>query len=183
MLDKRNHTRKRRIVKKTSSVAFSDKTLMKGSWFLTLIILVSIIIFSAAAIGGFLYDFFIKEVQAEVENALLLKADNCELNIEPKQVLTARATAYSSSPAQTDSTPCVTATGYDVCLNYALYGADNTIASNFLPIHSVIKIPELYGDKLFVVRDRMNRRYGHSYIDIWMPTYSKARRLGLSMLR
>ncbi|MBD3281624.1 hypothetical protein GF391_02650 [Candidatus Uhrbacteria bacterium] len=159
--------------------AIENRHLIRGSWFLSLLILVLLIIFSSAVIGGVLYDFFIKEVQAEVEKALLTKADNCELNLAPKEVLRVNATAYSSSPAQTDATPCVTATGYDVCLNYALYGADNTIASNFLPLHSVVKIPDIYGDKLFVVRDRMNQRYGRSYIDIWMPTYSMARRFGV----
>ncbi|MFA6406996.1 MAG: hypothetical protein WCW34_05820, partial [Patescibacteria group bacterium] len=83
---------------------------------------------------------------------------------------------------QTDDSPCQTATGYDVCENYARYGAANTIASNFLPLHTVVKIPELYGDELFVVRDRMNDRF-YNRLDLWMPTKSQAVRFGVKYIK
>jgi len=102
----------------------------------------------------------------------------CEPDKQPKRTIKVLASAYSSTLDQTDSTPCNTATGYDVCENYARYGAANTIASNFLPLHTVVRIPELYGDQLFVVRDRMNERY-YQKIDIWMPTRPQATRFGV----
>jgi 3D (Asp-Asp-Asp) domain-containing protein len=42
------------------------------------------------------------------------------------------------------------------------------IAANWLPFGTKVKIPELYGDKIFTVEDRMNARYGFGRIDIWM---------------
>lgn len=79
------------------------------------------------------------------------------------------ATAYSSDPWQTDSTPCFPAMDFDLCAHYEQTGLENTIAANFLPLGTQVRLPELYGDKVFVVRDRMNARYnGTNRIDIWV---------------
>ncbi len=75
------------------------------------------------------------------------------------------ATAYSSTPDQTDGSPFITAMGTHV--------RDGIIATNFLPFGTKIKIPEIYGDRVFVVEDRMNRRYWHS-IDLWFPDRNSA---------
>ena len=58
------------------------------------------------------------------------------------------ASGYSSTHDQTDDTPFITASG--------TYVRDGVVAANFLPIGTVIKIPDLYGNKTFVVEDRMN---------------------------
>ncbi|MEK7108359.1 MAG: hypothetical protein AAB898_01680 [Patescibacteria group bacterium] len=68
-------------------------------------------------------------------------------------------TAYNSLPEQTDSTPFHTADGTHV--------RDGIVAANFLPLGTRVKFPDLYGDKEFVVKDRMNARY-HRRADIWM---------------
>lgn len=79
------------------------------------------------------------------------------------------ATAYSSDPWQTDSTPCYPAMDFNLCENYEKYGLEDTIAANFLPLGTQVKLPELFGDKVFTVRDRMNARYnGTNRIDIWV---------------
>src|SRR3989344_3213041 len=72
-------------------------------------------------------------------------------NVTEEMILA--ATAYSSTPDQTDDTPFITAKGTTV--------RDGIIAANFLPFGTRIKIPDIYGDKIFVVEDRMNRRYWH----------------------
>lgn len=82
---------------------------------------------------------------------------------------TVTATAYSSTPDQTDDSPFITASG--------TYVRDGIVATNFLPFGTVIKIPNLYGDKLFVVEDRMNRRYTDR-VDIWFPNRSSAIQFG-----
>lgn len=82
---------------------------------------------------------------------------------------TVRATAYSSTPDQTDSTPFITAKGTNV--------RDGIVAANFLPFNTKIRIPDIYGNKIFVVEDRMNRRYWHN-IDIWFPERSLALEFG-----
>lgn len=79
-------------------------------------------------------------------------------------------TAYSSTPGQTDSTPFITANGSHV--------RDGIVAANFLPFGTKVKIPEVFGDKVFSVEDRMNARYYYK-MDVWMPTYEKAVNFGV----
>ncbi len=80
-----------------------------------------------------------------------------------------RATGYSSTPDQTDDSPFVTASGTRV--------RDGIIATNMLPFGTKIRIPEVYGDKIFVVEDRMNRRYWMN-VDIWFPSRNSALTFG-----
>ncbi len=91
-------------------------------------------------------------------------------------------TAYSSTPDQTDSTPCITANGHDLCTQYEEQNEGNTIAANFLRFGKQVRLPELFGDKTFVVRDRMNERYGYGRIDIWMPTREEAKQFGVKIV-
>lgn len=86
-----------------------------------------------------------------------------------KRRLVVPATAYNSDPWQTDDTPFITASGSHV--------RDGVIAANFLPIGTKVRIPRLYGDKEFVVEDRMNERYPLA-VDIWMESREEARKLG-----
>ena len=46
-------------------------------------------------------------------------------------------TAYTSDPAQTDDTPCITASGLDVCAR----NEENVVAANFLPMGTRVRIP------------------------------------------
>lgn len=83
-------------------------------------------------------------------------------------------TAYSSTVDQTDSTPCVTANGYNLCQN----NKENVIAANFLPLGTKIRIPEHFGGRVFTVQDRMNARYYYR-ADVWMQTRQKAKEFGI----
>lgn len=78
-------------------------------------------------------------------------------------------TAYSSTTWQTDDTPFTTASGTMV--------RKGVVAANFLPIGTKIKLPDLYGDKIFVVEDRMHPRQKY-VVDIWFPSYSEALNFG-----
>ncbi|MBT4856627.1 3D domain-containing protein [Candidatus Uhrbacteria bacterium] len=80
------------------------------------------------------------------------------------------ATAYNSLPGQTDSTPFTTASGTTT--------RHGVIAANFLPFGTRVKIPEIYGDQVFIVEDRMNARYWHK-VDIWMEGYDDAIEFGI----
>ena len=93
---------------------------------------------------------------------------------KPKQVYTVSATGYSSTPEQTDHTPFITASGIHV--------RDGVIAANFLPFGTIIKIPELFGDKTFVVEDRMHNRYWFN-IDIWFPEKNLAKEFGIKVIK
>lgn len=78
-------------------------------------------------------------------------------------------TGYSSTPDQTDDTPFTTASGKQV--------RDGIVAANFLKFGTRIKIPELFGDKIFVVEDRMHSRFSNR-VDIWFPKRSQAIKFG-----
>ncbi len=88
----------------------------------------------------------------------------------PKRTMWVVATAYSSDPWQTDNSPCIPAmTKFDLCAQYVETGVADTIATNILPLGTKVKFPDLYGDKVFVVRDRMNAKYnGTNRIDFWI---------------
>lgn len=77
-------------------------------------------------------------------------------------------TAYSSTVDQCDSSPFITANGTHV--------HDGTIAANFLKFGTRVKFPSLYGDKIFIVEDRMKSDYK---VDIWFPTRQEAKNFGV----
>ncbi len=79
-------------------------------------------------------------------------------------------TAYSSSPEETDDDPFITASGKEV--------REGIIASNFLSFGTKVKIPEIFGDKIFIVEDRLHPRK-KGFIDIWMPTKELAQQFGI----
>ncbi len=83
-------------------------------------------------------------------------------------------TAYNSLPEQTDDTPFITASNTRT--------RDGIVAANFLPFGTLIRIPDIYGDKIFVVEDRMNSKY-HYHVDIWMEHYDDAVTFGLKALK
>lgn len=93
---------------------------------------------------------------------------------EPRRSFTIPITAYTSEVGQTDDSPCITASGLDVCER----NIENVVAANFLPIGTRVRIPEFYGDRVFYVEDRMNRRYDKR-MDIWMKKLSDAKTFGL----
>lgn len=87
-------------------------------------------------------------------------------------------TAYTSEVAQTDSTPCITANGFNVCE----HGIEDTVATNYLPFGTRIKIPELFGERVFIVRDRMNARYYRKF-DVWMKDKQDAIDFGVRVAK
>jgi len=91
---------------------------------------------------------------------------------EPKVVKTMNIvmTAYSSTVWQTDDSPFITASN--------TYVREGIVANNYLPFGTKVRFPELYGDRIFIVEDRMNARKGNYHVDIWFPTYSEAKVFG-----
>jgi 3D (Asp-Asp-Asp) domain-containing protein len=101
------------------------------------------------------------------------KADEIAVSAANQQYtpIQMRITAYSSSPDETDYNPEYTASG--------LHVADGIVASNLFPFGTKIKIPALFGDKVFTVQDRMSTRFQRT-IDIWMPSKQKALNFGVA---
>ncbi len=79
-------------------------------------------------------------------------------------------TAYSSTPDQTDDTPFITASNTRV--------RDGIVAANFLDFGTKVKIPSLFGDKIFTVEDRMARKHNDK-MDIWFPERYLAKNFGI----
>lgn len=86
------------------------------------------------------------------------------------ETLPVTVTAYSSSVWETDDTPFITASGTTV--------RDGIVASNLLPFGTKIRIPEVFGNKIFVVEDRMSQRAGYAKIDVWFPSHALAEDFG-----
>lgn len=128
--------------------------------------------------GGDLFSFVKEEAVVAEGSQFPVASDR-----EPTKTMKMAATAYSSEPRQTDSTPCITANGFDLCSYYKEYGSGNTIATNILPLGTVVQIT--IGDQVkeYVVRDRMNARYnGQRRLDIWMPTTPEAKAFGVKLV-
>lgn len=110
-----------------------------------------------------------KLIQPEFNNSFPENVDS-PVSFTRKYVIT----AYNSEVGQCDNTPCVAANGFNVCE----HGIEDSVATNMFNFGTKIRIPELFGDRVFVVRDRMNKRYTNR-IDVWMKKKSHAKMLGV----
>ena len=86
-----------------------------------------------------------------------------------RETRTMWVTAYTSVPEETDETPFITASGSHV--------RDGIVATNMLPFGTKVQIPEFFGNKIFVVEDRMHKRKVN-YLDIWMAEKGQALHFG-----
>ena len=90
----------------------------------------------------------------------------------PKQIGTrgiAIVSAYNADPAQTDDSPCITASGYNLCER-----GGQVVANNCFAFGTKIEIQGV----VYEVQDRMNARYDCNYLDIYMEKYEDARTWG-----
>ena len=105
----------------------------------------------------------------------VLEIEKEKIDLKVLSTHTVRATGYSSTPDQTDDTPFITASG--------TYVRDGIVAANFsingrrVPFGTLVRIPEIYGEKIFIVEDRMNSRYTNN-LDIWFSERSLAKEFG-----
>ena len=103
---------------------------------------------------------------------LITGGDSLMVVNAPSQSKTIRSilTAYSSTLDQTDDTPFITASGTRV--------REGVVASNFLAFGTKVQIPEIFGDKIFIVEDRMAKKH-QDKIDIWFPERHLAKQFGV----
>ncbi len=113
----------------------------------------------------------------------------------PPKVLILKATAYTSSPHETDRTPYVTATGARTRLGIIAVSRD--LLKEALPYGSLVRLVDLgrwrdgkdagrfdplFKNLLFVVEDTMNKRK-RQQIDVWFPDRTLALRFGVRRIR
>lgn len=91
-----------------------------------------------------------------------------------KRTMRLTVTAYSSSPDETDADPFTTASGARV--------RSGVIAHNGLPFGTRVRFPQVFGDKIFVVQDRLHPRKGYYIADLWMPSKKEAQQWGAKIL-
>ena len=106
-------------------------------------------------------------------NSLLSFHDPSEIEPQQYRKIKMVITAYSSTVCQTDDTPYITASGARV--------RKGIVANNKLAFGTKIQIPEIYGDKIFTVKDRLHPRKGHYHIDIWFPSKQEAINFGVKI--
>lgn len=95
--------------------------------------------------------------------------------LKPAREINMIVTAYSSTPEETDETPFITASGSKV--------REGIVANNLLPFGTRVRIPEIFGDKIFEVEDRMHPRKSNYHIDIWFPEKSLAKEFGAKIAK
>ena len=147
------------------------------------------IFFVWGVVGGVIFSLFgamqavqgspVPEDEGSDNSLVLVQGNSVFYNIEhfyPAPVKTVNLkkinvaiTAYSSCPTETDGDPFITASGEWV--------RDGIVAANFLAFGTELKIPELYGEKVFIVKDRMHPRKTYQ-VDIWFPSKQEAVEFG-----
>ncbi len=89
---------------------------------------------------------------------------------KPVRTYTMAMTAYTSSVDECDADPFIAADGTTTY--------DGMVATNILPFGTKVRIPALFGEKVFTVHDRMNARYS-ARMDVWMYTKTQAKTFGI----
>lgn len=133
---------------------------------------------SIATIGPFITNKSTAESSSQklnnqIENPELLAQNYPLLRMtedeSSKKTIKVLITAYSSSPEETDETPFITASGS--------YVRPGVLAANFLPFGTKVRLPEIFGNQVFVVEDRLHER-NNDRIDVWFPNKEEALRFG-----
>lgn len=99
--------------------------------------------------------------------------------LEVKYAVNTVITAYNSEIGQTDDNPCITANGFNLCK----HANEDTVAINGMKMGTKVRFPELFGNKVFVVRDRMNARYDSNRADVWMISKADAKNFGVKFAK
>jgi 3D (Asp-Asp-Asp) domain-containing protein len=107
------------------------------------------------------------------ENSLLADVAPPKLEIETVNSFKVIVTAYSSSIWETQGDPFITASGERV--------RDGIVANNLLSFGTKIRLPDIFGDKIFEVTDRMNSRKSSYHVDIWFPSRESALEFGAKL--
>ena len=140
------------------------------TFLLTFIFIFDFLFFASPVLAR---DYLKKELTSAQIQENILKKNTVQYTVKSRAIHT--ITAYNSEVAQCDSTPCVTANQFNLCVNGVF---EDSVAINSLPFGTKIRIPELFGDKIFIVRDRTNARY-RNRLDIWMEDKRAAIKFGV----
>jgi len=146
--------------------------LLNQKWYLlTFSILIGVSGIAIAEIDTDLMDQESLDLHVVQETTLLpLTSPPINKEIEKIEDKNVTVTAYSSTEWETQGDPFITASGKRV--------EDGIVANNLLPFGTEIRLPEIFGDKIFTVQDRMHFRKSDYHFDIWFPSYKQALNFG-----
>ena len=141
----------------------------------TLIIVLTIMIIYIVRPLIFKEDYFVLK---EIITANIIEGTTLMPNVAPPQIkvietIKVKVTAYSSTVEQTDSTPFITASNKKV--------RNGIVANNLLAFGTNVRFPELFGERIFQVEDRMHKRKGNYHVDVWFPTTKQALEFGVQI--
>lgn len=91
-------------------------------------------------------------------------------NWEVTRSYLSQVTVYNSVPEQTQGDPFITASGERV--------RDGIIAANCLPFGTRLRMPDMYGDKIFIVKDRLAADKSCFILDIWREQIEGSKSFG-----
>jgi len=111
-----------------------------------------------------------KPSQIEIIEGTTLLAKRIPPQLKVVKRFNVIVTAYSSSIWETQGDPFITASGKRV--------RDGIVANNLLPFGTKIRLPKIFGDKIFEVQDRMNPKKGYYHVDVWFPSREEALNFG-----
>ena len=94
--------------------------------------------------------------------------------IMDNKVVEVTVTAYSSRIGETDEEPFITAAGTTV--------RPVVVAANWLPLGTKVRIPDIFGDQVFTVEDRMAKK-NNNKLDVWFSDTGDALRFGVRRTR
>ncbi|MFH1191896.1 MAG: 3D domain-containing protein [bacterium] len=126
------------------------------------------------ALESDVYTFNDKYVPEEIELQRIAAERAKGVGYKVLETRTVTTTAYSSTVDQCDDTPFIAASGKRV--------HDGMVAANFLKFNTKIRMPDIFGDKIFIVEDRMNQRF-QNRVDIWMESRQEAVNYGARSVR
>jgi 3D (Asp-Asp-Asp) domain-containing protein len=103
------------------------------------------------------------ETKNDVRESHSIRAEsNAGADKKEKRRMIREVSAYNSVPEQTDSTPCISADGTDICKRHKK--GECIVASNAYPLNTRLRIENI-GD--CIVADRTHPRFRHR-VDLFM---------------
>ena len=129
-----------------------------------------VVLFVTLIAGSYILSYFInKQIATTLLRQPQAKVSMTEDLFSEKESVEATVYAYNAEEAQTDSDPCTTASGLNIC-----EAQGNYVANNCLEFGTKVVI----NDTVYEVQDRMNSRYGCDVYDIFFRYYEDAKNHG-----
>ena len=137
--------------------------------YLIILILLALLCLLLWGWGGYSYTIYSSAQTGE--EGIVLFLEQSAVSPAPEEGITLgirEITAYTPSPEETDDSPCITASGLDICQTRL-----SVVATNELPFGRKVEI----AGQEYLVADRMSKKYPNRY-DLLMYSKEEALNFG-----